>query len=246
MGKLDETKVLEKDPTLKGQDLPKDDESNSKDTPKNYTEKEYLKGIEDAIAQYGDRIKREKIDPITQERDTFKANADKVTIHEARIADLEADLEEAIGEDANLLDINKIRKDSRTKRDDLLLEHQTKMDNLAELTKTLESDREEWAGTVVAAQAFKFDGELVKVVDEYDGDVTANFTKLKTACDKAGVKTKEGAEAIAETFMAKKVIEPDLLSDSGTNNGGTEKLGDMPIADQIKILNERALKKIKV
>ena len=97
-------------------------------------------------------------------------------------------------------------------------------DAVEELRKTTESEREEWAGTVAEAQAFKFDGELAKLVDEYDGDVTANFTKLKTACEKAGIKTKEGAEAIAETFLTEKVVDPDLVNDSGVTRGGSDNL----------------------
>lgn len=220
---LDEIQKKEEDSTSKGQDSLKGKESNSKDTP-NITLKEHEKGIEDAIAQYGDRVKQEKIDPITKERDTFKAQAEEATTTleetKGRITDLEADLEQAIGEDVDQLDIQKIKKDLRTERENAKKEAKAERDAISELRKTLESEREEWAGTVAEAQTFKFDGELARLVDDYDGDVTANFTKLKTACDKAGVKTKEGAEAIAETFLTKKVEEPELLDDPGVTSGG--------------------------
>jgi len=218
---LDETKVLEADPTS-GRDLPPGDESNSK--PKHYTEKEHRKGIEDAIAQYGDKVKQEKIDPIAKERDTFKTQAEQAATSleetKAKITDLEADLEQAIGEDADLLDIKKIKTELRTERDKARQEIRVEREVVAELKRATEAEREQWAGTVAEAQAFKFDGELAKLVDEYDGDVTANFNKLKTACEKAGIKTKEGAEAIAEILWIKKAEEPDLVDDSGVTTGG--------------------------
>lgn len=241
----DETKVLEADPTRKGQDLLKGDESNSKDTPKNYTEKEHLKGIEDAIAQYGDRVKREKIDPITQERDTFKAKADQATkeakeatetLKETRehIKNLESDIETLEENDTDPNKVLRLRRELRDAKINVSQEVKTERDaikvredTLAELQKTTEAERLEWAETVSDAQAFKLDGELAKVVDEYEGDVTANFTKLKTACDRAGVKTKEGAEAIAETFLTKKGEEPNLLEDSGVSSGGREDLNNL-------------------
>ena len=76
---LDEIPTTEKDATLEGQDSSKTQDSNSEKT---LTESDAKKRVEDAVAQYGDRIKRETIDPITRERDTFKyqveANADEL------------------------------------------------------------------------------------------------------------------------------------------------------------------------
>ncbi len=253
---LDEIKKPEVDPTLKGQDLPKGDESNSKEEPKLYSEKEHLKKVEDAIAQYGDRIKQEKIDPITQERDTYKSQAEQATkdvkdatdaheVTKGRIEDLESDLEEAIGNDEDLIDIKKIKTELRLERDKARQEARDERDAIAELKKTAEAEREEWAGTVAEAQTFKFDGELVKLVDEYEGDVTDNFTKLKTTCEKAGIKTKEGAEAIAEALLTKKVVDPDLVDDSGVTSGGSDKISDLPMKERMEELNKRVLAKQK-
>ncbi len=219
---MDEIKDPKADPTP-GQDLPKGDESNSK-TPQTITLEEHRKKVEDAVAQYGDKVKQEKIDPITKERDGFKAQAEQATTRledtNIKIKDLEKDLDDAIGEDADLRDIAKIKQALRAERDQARLDVRAEKEAVAELRKTTETERLQWAGTVAEAQAFKFDGELAKLVDEYDGDTTANFNRLKTACDKAGIKTKEGAEAIAELSFTKKAEEPNLLDDSGVTTGG--------------------------
>ncbi|KKN00163.1 hypothetical protein LCGC14_1140570 [marine sediment metagenome] len=254
---MDEIKKPEADPTPKGQDLPKGDESNSTKVPGNITPEEHKKGIEDAVAQYGDRIKRETIDPITQERDTFKAQAEQAvkdakdataTLEETRshISDLESDIEafDEDTEDPNKL--TKLRKELRDARGKVREEFRDKENALEELRKTTEAERLEWAGTVAEAQAFRFDGELVKLVDECEGDVTVNFTKLKTTCEKAGIKTKEGAEAIAETFLTKKVVDPDLVDDSGVSRGGDTQLSELPIKERMEELNKRVLAKQKV
>jgi len=221
---MDEITDPKVDPTPQGQDLPKGEESNSKEEPKHYTEQEHRKAIEDAIAQYGDKVKREKIDPITQERDTFKSQAEKVANSlkdtENRIADLESDLEQAISDDAELRDIAKIKKDLRSERDRAREESRAEKDSLAEEKRLAREEREANAALVVEAQAYKFTRDLEGLVIEYAGDVSTNLNKLKAVCERAGITTKEGAEAIAETFLSKKVVEPDLLNDSGVTSGG--------------------------
>ena len=205
--------------TEKSQDTPlKTGLTSEKVTPKTYPEADYLKAVSDEKTISG-RLKAQ-LETVAKERDTFKAQAEQLEETKSRIADLEADLEQAIGEDADLRDITKIKADLRTERDKARQEAKAERDALTELKRTAEAERLEWAGTVAEAQAFRFDGELAKLVNEYDGDVRANLTKLKMVCDKAGIKTKEGAEAIAETFLTKKAEEPDLLSDSGVSSGG--------------------------
>ncbi len=206
-------------------------------TPVTYTKDTEKKAVSDALAEQG-RKHKEVLEPIIQERDTFKSQAEQATkdvkdatdaheVTKGRIADLEADLEEAIGEDETLLDINKIRKELRTEKEILRQDVKDEKDAVAELRKTTEAERLEWAETVADAQVFKFDGELAKLVDEYEGDVTDNFTKLKTTCEKAGIKTKEGAEAIAETFLTKKAEVPNVVDDSGVTSGGSEDLSNL-------------------
>ncbi len=191
-------------------------------TPPTYTKETQTKAVSDALADQG-RVHKAALEPITQERNTLKTQAEEATSREEdtniRITDLEKDLEEAMGEDADLRDIAKIKANLRVERDNGRQALRAKEVAVAELKKTTEAERLQWAGTVAEAQAFKFDGELAKLVDEYDGDVTANFNKLKTVCDKAGIKTKEGAEAIAELSFTKKVEEPNLLDDSGVTTG---------------------------
>ena len=220
------------DPTP-GQDLPEGDESNS-NTPQTITLEEHRKKVEDAVAQYGDKVKQEKIDPITKERDTFKTQAEQATTRledtNVRVKDLEKDLDDAIGEDADLRDIAKVKQALRAERDQAKIDVRAERDAVAELKKTTEAERLQWAETVAEAQGFKFDGELARMVDEYDGDTTANFNKLKTACDRAGIKTKEGAEAIAELSFTKKE-ESVLVVDSGVTTGGVVEVVSPPLVE---------------
>jgi len=217
---MDENKVLDADPTL-GQDLPSGDESNS------ITLEEHRKAIEDAIAQYGDRIKKEKIDPIAKERDSFKtqveqfkSQAEEATITlketESRISDLESDLEVATEGNADFAEIQKIKKDLRAERERARQEARTEKEANAELKKTLEAEREEWAGTVAEAQAAKFEVDVFEIAEEYEG---GDSERLKALCEKAGQKKREDIQAIADLIWTKKGI-PTLVGDSAVSSGG--------------------------
>ena len=220
---LDEITEVGKDTAQKTDQPSTSGDETTSTTPQTYTESTQRKAVSDALAEQG-RVHKATLEPITQERDTLKTQAEQTTSRledtNIRIKDLEKDLDEAIGEDADLRDIAKIKANLRTERDQSRLDVRAEKDAVAELKRTTEAERLEWAGTVAEAQTFKFDGELAKLVDEYDGDVTANFNKLKTACDKAGIKTKEGAEAIAELSFTKKDKVPVLVSDSNVTTGG--------------------------
>jgi len=233
---MDEIKDQNVDPT-QGQDSQKGDESNST-TPQTITLEKHRKAIEDAIAQYGDKVKREKLDPIIAERDTFKSQAEQAKreaqeatdiLKESRqhISNLESDIETLEQNDDDPNKVLRLRRELRDAKTNVRQEVkderdalQTEKDALAELKKISEAERLEWAETVADARIFKFDGDLARLVDEYEGDTTANFNKLKTACDKAGIKTKEGAEAIADLYMVKKAEEPDFINDPGVTTGG--------------------------
>lgn len=218
---MDEIKEATKDSALNDQTSGSEKESTST-TPPTYTKETERKAISDALAEQG-RVHKAELEPITQERNTLKTQADQASTRledtNIRVKDLEKDLDDAIGEDAALRDIAKIKQALRGERDQARLDVRADKEAVAELKKTTEAERLQWAETVAEAQAFKFDGELARLVDEYDGDTTANFNKLKTACDKAGIKTKEGAEAIAELSFTKKTEEPNLLDDSGVTTG---------------------------
>ncbi len=220
-------------------------------TPKNektISEADYQKAVSDEKTISG-RL-RADLASLTTERDTLKRETQEATatLEETRqhISNLESDIEAFEVDEADPNKLSRLRKELRVAKSTVNLEVKDEKDAIAELRRTLEAEREEWAGTVAEAQTYKFDGELANLVDEYEGDVTANFTKLKTACDKAGVKTKEGADAIAETFLTKKGEEPDFHGDSGVNSGGTNLLSDLPIKERMEELNKRALSKTKV
>ena len=218
---MGETEEVKKDSALNDQTSDDKKESTSTTTPA-YTKETEAKAISDALSEQGRKHKAE-LEPITQERNTLKTQAEQATSRledtNIRVKDLEKDLDEAVSEDDDLKDIQKIKKALREERDQARLDVREEKEAVAELKKTTEAERLQWAGTVAEAQAFKFDGELARLVDEYDGDTTANFNKLKVACDKAGIKTKEGAEAIAELSFTKKTEEPNLLDDSGVTTG---------------------------
>jgi len=240
---MDEITVAKKD-SAQGTDQTSDSKRENTSKTLELTP-EIKKAISDALAEQGRKHKAE-LEPIRQERDSLKTQVEqaKKEVKEAtttseetkgRITELEADLEQAIGEDADLRDINKIKKELRAERDKARQDVKLERDAVAELKKATEAERLEWAETVAEAQVFKFDGELAKVVDEYDGDITANFTKLKNACEKAGVKTKEGAEAIAETFLTKKAEEPPLVLESGVTKGGGTDFSDLSPRKKIEL-----------
>ena len=219
-------------------------ESTSK-APPTYTEEDYRKGISDALAEQGRRHKAE-LEPIKQERDTLKSKVEEATENlestKTKISDLESDLEQAMSEDADLRDIAEIKKQLRAERDQAKLDVKAERDAAREAKRAAEAERLEWAETVAEAQAFKFDSELIKLVDDYAGDTSANFTKLKAACDKAGIKTKDGAEALADILWAKKGVEPEILDDSGVTSGGG-KIGKRPSLEELRSVSPAVFEK---
>ena len=73
----------ERDATIKGQDSLTD----SKNNPRTFTEAQHTKAVEDAIARYGDRITRERIDPIAKELESYKArDAEFATLRAEKVA----------------------------------------------------------------------------------------------------------------------------------------------------------------
>ena len=204
-------------------------ESTSK-TPRTYTEEAKNKAISDALAEQGRKHKAE-LEPITQERNTLRTQAEKATkeaqeattsLEETRqhVTALEGDIEVLEENDTDPNKLSRLRRELRAEKINVKQGVKDEQDAVAELRKALDAERLEWAETVAEAQTFKFDGELTRLVDEYEGSVSTNFTKLKTACDKAGIKTKEGAEAIAELSFTKKEVGSTLVGDSGVTSGG--------------------------
>ena len=226
----DEIKDPVVDPTP-GQDSPKGDESNSTTTP-NYTEEQYRKGIEDAIAQYGDKVKREKIDPIATERDTFKNQVEQLRSDvedttttreesEKRISELETDLGTATENEPDLKEIQRIKKELRTERETARQERRTEKQANAELKRTLEADREKWAGTVAEAQSSKFEVDVFEISEEYvdAAGQPIKSDRLKALCEKAGQKKREDIQALADVLWTKKDKAPVLVGDSNVTIG---------------------------
>jgi len=230
---MDEIETQTADSTQEGQDLPEGKESNST-TPQTITLEEHKKGIEDAIAQYGDRIKQEKIDPIATERDGFKsqveqlkADAEDATTDkeetEARISSLEADLKTATEGFPDQDEIRRIKIDLHTERENARQERKVEKRANAELKRTLEREREEWAGTVAEAQSAKFEVDVLKISEEYVDEAGKDIKseRLKSLCEKAGVKKREDIQGLADVLWTKKGKEekPVLEADSSVTDG---------------------------
>lgn len=241
------TETKEK-PRTPGVPPPKEGQSSeNKVTPKTYSEADYLKAVSDERTVSG-RLKAD-LEKVSKERDTFKTEAEqaKAAVEEAtstleetkgRIAELETDLETAIGDNLDLAEIQKIKRELRAEKTKLSQEAQAEKDSLAELKKTLEKEREEWAGTVAEAQASKFEVDVFEVAEEYGGDAV----KLKAACERAEIKSRDKIQGLAEVFWTKKTEPkgPDFISDSGVTNGSKDNLGDLPPKDRIKEAERRA------
>ena len=228
---MDEINTQAEDSTL-GQNSPTESESNSTAT-RNYTEEQHRKGIEDAIAQYGDKVKREKIDPIATERDTFKAQVEQLKSDaedattsredsEKRISELETDLETATESEPDLKEIQRIKKELRTERETVRQERRTERQTNAELKKTLDAERLEWAGTVAEARASKFEVDVFEISEEYvdAAGQPIKSERLKALCEKAGQTKKSDIQELADTLWVKKDKAPVLVGDSGVTSGG--------------------------
>ena len=233
---MDEIETQQADSTLAGQDSPESDESNSTET-QTITLEEHKKGIEDAIAQYGDKVKRERIDPIATERNTFKAQVEQLQADaedattareesEDHISKLEGDIKRLEGDDDDPDRISKLRKELRAERETARQGARDEKKANAELKRTLEAEREEWAGTVAEAQAAKFEVDVFEIAEEYVDESGKDIKpeRLKALCEKAGQKKREEIEALADVLWTKKgkekKKEPVLVGDSGVTSGG--------------------------
>ncbi len=232
---MDEIKKPEVDPTQEGQDLPKEAESNST-TPQTITMEEHNrllgKGKEDAISQYGDRIQREKIEPIATELSTFKSKVTQLETDaeeaatskdesENRITELESDLETATDGNPDLDEIRKIKVALRDERKKARQDASDGRKANAELKRTLEADREKYAGVVTEALAAKFEVDVFEVAEEYvdAAGQPIKSERLKALCEKAGQTKKGDIQELADTLWVKKDKAPAMVSDSGVTSG---------------------------
>jgi len=202
---MDEIQDPNADPTQEGQDLPKGKESNSPE-PKTYDEATHKKAIEDAIAQYGDKIKREKLDPVIKERDTYKTQAEQNLASLKAIQGERDELNTRIDEmsDGDPLSPANVK---------LLRELKVKEQVLKD--KEL-AHEEEWASKqevlkrVVAQEVAEVATEVAEDYEPINGKTPAEI--LKSYALKRGLTTKEDIKELADTFLTKKpepVKEPE-------------------------------------
>ena len=214
-------------PLVKGQSS-----DEKKVAPKTYSEAEHLKAVSDEKTVSG-RLKTQLAD-ITKERDTLKAQAAEATSAveqtNAKLAELESDLETLTDENASAAEIAKIKKRLVATEEQLKKDFKTKQDALDELKRTTESERETFAATVAEAQAMRFHADVFEVAEEYEG---GNSERLTAICDTIRESTgktmsREGIKKVADTLWTKKASaegnEPAILNDSGVTSGGSGKL----------------------
>ena len=220
------------------QDSLKKKESNLQTTPRNYTEAEHLKGIEDAIAQYGDKIKRERIDPITTERDSLKSqvsnNTTDLADNKTEIEKLRARVSDLTSEDPEKFKaVTKLNEaeDERTRLKGVERELATREVSLAESKNEM--------------VAWKRDQLVYTVADEYvtaDGkDVSPDSFKL--AADKFNLSDKEALVSLAETMGLKpKIALPvsaPLTPYKVVTDGGSDNIAGMSPKDRVKEADRR-------
>lgn len=218
---MDEIRKPKGDAAHQEEDSPKEKESNSEQPPRTLAEQK--KAVEDAVAQYGDKVKREQINPITEERDTLKSKVETfqsdLTDNTAEIEKLEAKLSDLTSDDPERFDVVKELKAAREDRKQLKADRQA-----------FETEKASVAESKVEVDKWNRDQLVYKAADEF---VTASgenvdFDSFMSAADKFKVSEREGLIALAETMGFKpksKAHEdpenPPLKPYSGVTEGGT-------------------------
>lgn len=169
---VDETQKAPGDATPKGQDSQAAAGSNSQ-APKTFSEADHKKGIEDAVAQYGDRIKREKLDPISKELE--KLRQDLADAQKRRDEEEEAKLKDNPEELDLLTRRKKIRETELAHK-----QRQTDLDAREEALKGREAKvaESEWAGLVFEV-ASGVKGDAVKLRERANALGITDADKLK-------------------------------------------------------------------
>ena len=216
---LDEIKKPEKDATPKGQDSSKAKESNSNQTPVNFTEAEHIKGIEDAIAQYGDRVKREQINPITKERDTLKSQLGTVQDNAAELEKLQEKFDAMASDDPDKFDVAKELKAAREDRKQLKLDR-----------AVLEEERTTHGEQVKLAFDTLREIDIWNIAAEYE---TGDPVKLKDLCDTFSTTSQEQIRKVANTLWAKKSTESPVVVTSTLKPNNSKTLGGGKTDQQI-------------
>jgi len=251
--------VVETKEIPQSQDIPLE-KGQSSDAPKvtpklkTYSEAEHLKAVSDERTVSG-RLKTQ-LEKATKERDTFKsqvdqliAGAEKATAAneetKATIAQLEEDLETLGDGNLDAAEVLKIKKELRAEKAKLVQEFKVKEEANALLEKTLEKEREEWAGTVAETQAAKFEVDVFEVAEDYVDEAGKDIKpeKLKSLCEKAGKNKREEIIELADVLWSKKAEptnnEPALIEDSGVTNGGRESLEGKSVDEKLSMAYKR-------
>lgn len=194
-------------------------------TPRTYTETELQKVISDRLTEQG-RTHKAALETVTKERDGLKTQVETLTKTandattakeetKATIAVLEADLDQALQGAPDAAEIAKLKRELRAEKAKLNTETQAEKDAIAAAKKALEAEKAEWGQTVEETRAMKLEKDVREVAEGYEG---GDAGKLKTACEKAGLKSREQIEAIAGSFWTKKG-EQTIVPDSGLTTG---------------------------
>ncbi len=191
----DEIKPTAGDATLtKGQDSPKENESNSQQTPRIYTEAEHKKAVEDAIAQYGDRIKRERIDPIAKELETFKLQVQNkdtdIADNTAEIDRLQARIDDMASNDPERYDANKEFKAAKEERKQLKLERRSLQEK--ELT---------YGERIKGVESIEREALIQGLIKDYEG---GDLDKLKKISETTAATSEVKIREIADTIGSKR------------------------------------------
>jgi hypothetical protein len=143
-----------------------------------------------------------------------KADYEKTT---KRVKELEDDLETAIGDSADLKEIQSIKRKLREAEAQLESDYKAKAKAVKEEKEALLKEKEEWTGQLNEFKASKFEVDVVKVSSEYEN---SDASRLKTLCEKAGKKSLSDIDDIASVLWTKKTNNTDttMPTDSGTGS----------------------------
>jgi DNA repair exonuclease SbcCD ATPase subunit len=200
--------------------------SDKESTSKTYTEDEVKKFKSDALAEAG-RKHKEELTSIAKERDELKLKLSELQSNVEdtkadyektikRVKELEDDLETAIGDSADLKEIQSIKRKLREAETQLESDYKAKAKALKAKEEELNNKHKEFDSTVEEIKASKFEVDVVKVSEEYEN---SDANRLKALCEKAGKKSRLEIEDLASVLWTKKSEQTTMPTDSGTAPG---------------------------
>ena len=178
---------------------------------KDQVDQEKQKAVRDALAEAGRKHKAEVETAVTKAREIQQATIQE---HVERIAQLEADLEQLAGDDADKSEILKLKRELRSEKDTLKTERQT----LAEQKEAHDKEWTERQAELAAARSENFAVVAWDVADQYDG---GDAVKLRAICERAGNLTESFAREMAATLWVKKTDIKKPLVEGTPDRGGT-------------------------